>query len=268
MGSANGGADLSKVRFVLVGPRSGGNVGAAARALKNLGFSRLDLVAPECDPRGEEARRMAVAADDLLRHARLHPDLDAALEGAGAVIGTSRREGKHRRPHYRLDALAPDLARLAAAGDLALVFGREDSGLTDAELDRCTHLVHFLSSDALPSYNLAQSVLLAAYTLRLALGEAAAGPAPEPLADHGSREAAFRHLEAALLAIGFLHEDTAEGMMRRTRRVLGRADLTLGDVQVVRGIARQVLWLARAAGLPVPEEEDLPRPSPPGPGEE
>jgi TrmH family RNA methyltransferase len=268
MDGANEGADLSTVRFVLVGPQSGGNVGAAARALKNLGFSRLDLVAPECDPLGDEARMMAVAADDLLRGARVHSDLDAALEGAAAVVGTSRREGKHRRPHYRLDDLAPRLGRLVSAGDLAFVFGREDSGLTDAELDRCTHLAHFLSSESFPSFNLAQSVLLAAYTLRLSLGGTSPEPPLGPLADHASREAAYRHLEAALRSIGFLHEDTAEGMMRRIRRILGRADLTPGDVQVVRGIARQVLWVARAAGLPVPEEEELPRPSVSAPGED
>ncbi len=204
---------------------------------------------------------MAVGAARLLDTARVHPDLDAALEGAGAVVGTTRREGKQRRPHHRLDALAPELPRLLAKGDLAFVFGREDSGLTDAELDRCTHLIHFLSSDALPSYNLAQSVLLVAYTLRLAMADAAPEPEGEPLADHAAREAGFLHLEAALLAIGFLHEDTADGMMRRIRRILGRADLSPGDVQVIRGIARQVLWLARAAGLAVPAEEELPRPA-------
>jgi tRNA C32,U32 (ribose-2'-O)-methylase TrmJ len=200
---------------------------------------------------------MAVSAEDLLRQARLHETLDAALDGVGAAIGTSRREGKQRRPHYRLDALAPDLGRLMAAGDLAFVFGREDSGLTDAELDRCTHLVHFLASDAFPSF----------YTLRLALEGSTAEAAPEPLADHATREAAFVHLETALLAIGFLHEDTAEGMMRRIRRILGRADLTPGDVQVVRGIARQVLWLARTAGLSTPAEDEVEHTAGPGPDE-
>jgi TrmH family RNA methyltransferase len=204
---------------------------------------------------------MAVGAAGLLRRARVHADLDLALEGACAVIGTSRRVGKQRRPHYRLDRLAPDLARLAASGGLALVFGREDSGLTDAELDRCTHLVHFLAAEELPSYNLAQSVLLAAYTLRLSLPGGVPDEPPERLADHASREAALKHLEAALLSIGFLHEDTAEGMMRRIRRILGRADLTRGDAQIVRGIARQILWLARTAGLAVPSEAELPRPA-------
>lgn len=256
------GLDLcGRVRYVLVRPRSSGNVGAAARALKNLGFTRLDLVAPGCDPTDDEARRMAVSAADLLDEARVHADLDAALEGARSVVGTSRREGKQRRPRWRLDEIAPELPGLVAAGDLAFVFGREDSGLTDAELDRCTHIAHFASSEEFGSLNLAQSVLLAAYTMRLAL----MGPAPKgavgPLADHASREAAYRHLEAALLSIGFLHEDTAEGMMRRLRRVLGRAGLGPGDVQILRGIARQVLWLARRAGLPAPAEDDVPGPA-------
>ncbi len=149
-----------RVRFVLVRPRSPGNVGSAARALKNLGFSRLSVVAPRCDPRGVEARTLAVDAVDLLERMEIHADLDAALAGAATVVGTSRRMGKHRCPHYRLDQLADELAGLADRGDVAFVFGREDHGLSDAELDRCTQLVYFPASDVYPSFNLAQSVLL------------------------------------------------------------------------------------------------------------
>jgi TrmH family RNA methyltransferase len=230
-------------RFVLVEPQSPGNVGASARALRNLGFRRLDLVAPACQHRGQEATRMAVDGVDVLLGAGVHATLDAALEGAATVIGTSRRVGKQRRPHYRLDEIAPDLPRMAAAGEVAFLFGREASGLEDAELDRCTHLVHLLADEAYPSFNLAQAVLLAAYETRKAL--AGAPPAAlETLADHESRESMYAHLEEALRAIGFLHDPTSEGMMRRLRRILGRAELTPGDVQVVRGIARQILWLA------------------------
>ncbi len=240
--------DPACARFVLVGPQFGGNVGAVARALANLGFERLDLVAPECDPLGPDARRMAVGAAGVLEAAGLHADLDAALEGARAVVGTSRRVGKARRPHFRLDELVPELPRLAEGGGLAFVFGREYAGLTDAELDRCTHLVHLVACDAQPSYNLAQAVLLVAYAFRLALlGPRRAEPSPS-LADHATREAGFAHLEAALRAIDFLHEDTAEGMMRRLRRMLSRAGLSAGDVKILRGISRQILWLARTRG--------------------
>ncbi len=240
----------SGVRFVLVEPRSAGNVGAAARALKNLGFRRLVLVSPACDPCGEAARSMAVDAADLLQEVEIWGDLDAALEGAHTVVGTSRRTGKQRRPHFRLDEIAPDLARLTSAGGLAFVLGREKYGLTDRELDRCTHLVHFLASQDYPSFNLAQATLVAAYELRRAL---VAEPARVPLespADHASREAMYTHLEQALRAVGFLHEDTAEGMMRRMRRILGRAALTAGDAKIFRGIARQILWLAENASVP------------------
>jgi len=238
------------VRFVLVEPQSAGNVGAAARALKNLGFSALHLVAPQCDPMSAEARALAVDAWEVLDEAKVHPGLDDALQGMRTVVGTSARVGKQRRPHYRLDAFAPDLARLAATGPLAAVFGREAHGLTDAELDRCTHLVHFVASPQYPSFNLAQSVLLVAYTVRLGL-EASQVPPPPPQeeapADHGSREAMLAHLEDALRAIGYLHEDTAVPMMRRLRRFFGRAELTAGETAIFRGVARQVLWAAGQA---------------------
>ena len=242
----------SSVRFVLVEPQSAGNVGATARALKNLGFHRLVVVAPRCDPRDREATAMAVDAADLLAEAEILDDLDAALAGAGTVVGTTCRPGKQRRPHYRLDELVPELATLARAGDLAFVFGRENRGLTDAELDRCTHLVHFLASDEYPSFNLAQAVLLAAYEMRRALN----GPSAlhfDALADDGQREAMYAHLEAALRAVGFLEDDIAVGRMRRLRRILGRAALTPGDTDVIRGIARQILGLSRARSAP-PEE--------------
>ena len=246
------------MRFVLVEPRVGGNVGAAARALKNLGFERLVVVSPRCDPRGDDARRMAKDARDVLERLTEVADLDSALEGAQAVIGTSGLRGKQRRPHWRLDRLAPEMARMARSGEIAVVFGRETRGLSAAELDRCTHLVHFPAADAYPSFNLAQSVLLVAYELCLALPDADCGEplALDPPADHATREAMYAHLTAALEAIGFLHPDTVEPMMRRIRRMLGRAELTAGEARIVRGIARQTLWLSRQAGLEVRLDPD------------
>ena len=242
------------VRFVLVEPRYGGNVGATARILKNFGFSRLDLVAPREGADHEEAVRMAVDAADLLATARTHATLDAALDGVGTVVGTSRRMGKQRRPHFRLDELAPTLAGLAARGEIALVFGREDNGLSDEDLDRCTHLAYVPTSEAYPALNVAQTAAIAAYELSRALVAAPDDATDDPpLAEHASREAMYAHLEEALLAIGFLKVDQLEGMMRRLRRILGRADLTDGDVDVVRGIARQILWLARQARLAPPK---------------
>ena len=240
------------IRFVFVEPRYGGNVGAAARALKNFGFDRLDVVAPREGTDHEEAVRMAVDAADVLRSARTHATLDDALDGAATVVGASRRMGKHRQPHHRLDELAPLLPGLATRGEVALVFGREDHGLSDADLDRCTHLVYVPTAEAYPALNVAQAIAIVAYEVRGALdaGEPeGVDPDDEALVDHAGREAMYAHLEEALLAIGFLKIGQLTGMMRRLRRILSRAELSAGDVDVVRGIARQILWLARQARL-------------------
>jgi TrmH family RNA methyltransferase len=247
--------DPDDVRFVLVQPSSAGNVGAAARAIGNLGFRRLVLVAPECDPGADEARRRAVGCVGILDAARVCGDLDEALDTAGTVVGTSRRVGKHRRPHFRLHRFAGEMAGLAAAGELAVVFGREDRGLTDLELDRCTHLLHVHAVAEHPSYNLAQSVLLVAYELALAGSVPGSEPASGPPAAHEEREEMYRHLETALESIGFLHGDTPEVTMRRIRRVLGRAGLTSLEVRIFRGLARQTLWAAGRAGLRPPDTD-------------
>jgi TrmH family RNA methyltransferase len=244
------------VRFVLVAPRYGGNVGAAARVLKNFGFGRLELVDPREGADHEEAVRMAVDAVDVLKGARTHATLDEALADAAMVVGTSRRMGKHRQPHHRLAELAPVIAGLAMRGEVALVFGREDHGLSDADLDRCTHLAYVPTSEAYPALNVAQTVALVAYEVRNALDAAPPrdpDPDEEALADHATREAMYEHLEQALLTIGFLKLGQLEGMMRRLRRILSRAELSAGDVDVVRGIARQILWLAKQARLELPK---------------
>lgn len=244
------------IRFVLVEPRYGGNVGSAARVLKNFGFAKLDLVKPREGADHEDAVRMAVDAADLLATARTYETLDEALSSSATVVGTSRRMGKHRQPHHRLDALTPLVAGLAQRGEVALLFGREDHGLSDADLDRCTHLVYVPTAEAYPALNVAQTIAIVAYELRGALdalGPFTADPEDEQLSDHAGREAMYRHLEEALLAIGFLKLGQLEGMMRRLRRILSRAELTAGDTDVVRGIARQILWLARQARLELPK---------------
>ncbi len=248
--------DPRRVRFILVGPQTAGNVGAAARAMKNLGFSRLCLVRPDCDPLGKDARMMAVDAADLLERAESANELDAALEGAATVVGTTARTGKHRQPHWPLTDFAGQMAAHAAAGELALVFGREDHGLADDELDHCTHLIYLPSSVEYPSFNLAQAVLLVAWELRLA-GEGRPVVEPtETLADHASREAMYRHLQKALLAIGFLHDDSVDNIMRRLRRLFGRANLTSRESRVLRGMARQILWAAGKAGHEANDPEE------------
>ena len=247
--------DPSRIRFILVEPQTAGNAGSVARALKNLGFSRLSLVRPCFALDDREALMMAVDAADILTGAVVHDGLDGALAGAHSVVGTSRRKGKHRRPHYRLDRFSGELSRLVAAGELALVFGREDSGLTDRELDRCTHLIHLPAADDYPSFNLAQAVLLTAYELRRAHPDSLDAEPLEPPAEQEAREAMYEHLAHALSAIGFLQQDTVEPIMRRMRRLLGRAAATEDEVRMLRGVARQVLWAAGRSDASTEDDE-------------
>jgi len=239
----------ARTRFVLVEPRSGGNVGAAARALKNLAFHRIVLVDPSCDPQGTEAQRMAVDARDVLEAAERVRGLDAALSGAQLVCGMTARTGKHRQPHLPVQELAEQLCGRATIDELAVVFGREDRGLTDIELDRCTHLVYLPASVDYSSYNLAQAVLLVAWELRRSAARPAVRDAAGSAAPHGEREQMYAHLERALRRIGFLNRDGAEVVMRRVRRLLGRAEATREEVKLLRGVARQVSWVADRAGL-------------------
>ena len=235
-------------RFVLVSPRSPGNVGAAARAMLNFGFRDLRIVSPGCNLSSREARKMAVGAVEVLEQATVCDSLDEALQGAVAVIGTSRRTGRHRWPHVPIQNLSKALGERSRSSRIALMFGREDHGLTDQELDRCTHLVHIPTSESYPSMNLAQSVLLLAWELHRA-GLPAEPADGEPMATDESREAMYRHLAEALRTIGFLKQDNAEVILRRLRRMYGRIELSENEVRIVRGMAHQTLWAAARAGL-------------------
>lgn len=251
--------DAGDVRFVLLEPQFPGNIGSVARVLKNLGFRGPVIVRPGCDPTGPEARRLAVDAAADLERAPVFQDLDEALDGAGIVIGTSRRIGKQRRPHHRLDRLVREVLPPPGATPTAVLFGREDHGLPDDALDRCTHLAHLPAGEAYPSFNLAQAVAIVAYEFALARSGPEAGQDAEPIADHTQREAMYAHLETALCTIGFLHADSVVPIMRRLRRLLGRADLGPDDVAILRGIARQILWSAERAGLARKSRQDLAR---------
>jgi tRNA/rRNA methyltransferase len=238
------------VRFVLVRPGSGGNVGAVARALKNTGFESLWLV----DPRPIDAReavRLAHGATDLLQHARRVPTLADALAGSRWSVAATRRGGRRRAVTWTPRALAGAVASEPSRRPLAIVFGPEEDGLSMSDLALCHDVVRIPAAEGQPSYNLAQAVLVLAYELftadvatRAALP--AARPAAAPNATADQLEGLYAHLESVLLEIGFARTDTAPARMLAVRRILGRARLRPGDVRLLRGICRQVHWAVQA----------------------
>ena len=229
---------LDRIRVVLLRPREAQNVGAVARAMKNMGLSRLVTVAGE--PLDEaRAATLAVHAADVLAARTPCTSLAAALAGCGLVVGTSGRPTAARDGGVAPRVLAPTMLAAAATNDVALVFGPEDHGLGLDELQQCHHVVTIPTSDAYGSINLAQAVLVCAYELWTA-----SVPPPEErtLATHERLELLYEKLTAGLEAVSFLHGEEAPATMRRVRRLLGRAALDDDEVQLLLGVARQMSW--------------------------
>lgn len=159
--SAPAGVRLERVVVVLVEPREAGNLGQTARAMLNMGLTRLTLVRPHAAPLGAEARRRAMHAWEVLKHARRVDDLATALSDTVYSVAFTTGAGRSEARPAPFDALLDDVARAAAGGDVALVFGNEVDGLANVDLRRCTARARLATSPALPSLNLAQAVLLA-----------------------------------------------------------------------------------------------------------
>jgi tRNA/rRNA methyltransferase len=225
--------------FVLVRPQSPGNVGAAARALKNMGFANLRLVAPvNYDVR--EAARMAVHADNVLSAALTYPDLQGALADCSVVVGTTARRGPYRSEAGAPREVAPQLLALSAANRIAIVFGPEDFGLTNQDLKLCHRLITIPTAAEYASLNLAQAVMVVAYELRR---DAAADlQAGQQFAAAGEVETMLARLEQALIAIGFIPDDNPDHIMFAFRALLGRSGVRPRELDILNGLAHQINW--------------------------
>lgn len=235
---------LANVRIVLIGTTHPGNIGAVARAMKNMCLSRLYLVQPRAFPCAEASAR-ASGADDLLAQARVCETLDEALVGCRLVAGASARLRSVEVPQMVPRACAKVLLGEARQGEVALVFGRESSGLSNAELDRCHHLVHIPANEEYSSLNLSMAVQVLAYELHMmALAQGTDGVVMPPqvavaqarIATADEMEGMFRHLDQALVDIGFSDPQQSEKLLRRLRRLFNRARPDKEEVNILRGI--------------------------------
>jgi tRNA/rRNA methyltransferase len=234
---------LEKIAVVLVTPQGALNVGAVCRVMANFGAADLRLVTPCEDYLGADARRMALKAQPLLRSARCFDHLEAALADRHRVIGATARRGKFRDGSQTPRRLGRHLAGLAADTRVALVLGREDSGLTRAEVERCDTLVTIPTADAYPSLNLAQAATILLYEIYLAQHRATPPrPAAEPIppADRRQLERLYAHLQTTLTRSGFLPPDNPHHLMHTFRRLFGRSELDEREVQVLRGVLSSI----------------------------
>jgi TrmH family RNA methyltransferase len=227
---------LSRIRIVLVGTTHPGNIGAVARAMHNMALARLYLVRPKFFPH-EEASARAAGADALLENAVVCPSLAQAVGDCTLVIGASARERSIELPPLAPPACAEQALAHAAQGEVALVFGPEHSGLSNADLDLCQRRVVIPSNPAFPSLNLAAAVQVLTYELYRRAAEPPAAPEPlSPPATHAQVERLFEHLEQVLERIRFLRLSNPQRGMRRLRALVNRAAPDQNEVQILRGI--------------------------------
>lgn len=259
---------LPYIRLVLVEPAGALNVGSVARVMANMGLSQLVLVQPHCDPLGEEARRMAVHAAYVLERAQIVNDLPEALAGCVRAIATTARPRAIDIPLEPPEVALPWLLRQSKADAMtdapttsadnamaALIFGPEDRGLSNEELNQAQRFVCIPSNPAYPSLNLAQAVAVCCYELARATRlemqpfTPQSKPSTRPLAAIPLKpvsleqlEGFHRHLETLLLKIEYLYPHTASSRMEKFRRFFLKAAPTQQELAMLRGILRQVEW--------------------------
>ncbi len=227
---------LSHIRIVLVGTTHPGNIGAVARAMCNMALRRLYLVQPKYFPH-EDATARAAGADQVLADAVLCDSLPAALADCTLVIGASARPRRVELPPLEPHACAGQMLAHAVRGEVALVFGPEHSGLSNAQLDLCQQRVCIPSNPEFPSLNLAAAVQVLAYEIyRQASTLAVLAEPPSPPATRDQVERLFLHLEQTLCELNFLLPNNPQRSMRRLRALVNRATPDQNEIQILRGI--------------------------------
>lgn len=256
---------LARVRIVLVEPAGALNVGAIARVMKNMGLHHLVLVNPQCDPLGAEARQMAVHAGDILAAAQQVATLPEALSNCQRAIATTARDRSIPTELSSPRAGLPWLVEQPEGSfQSALIFGPEDRGLSNTELNFAQRFVRIPTNSAYPALNLAQAVTICCYEMHQSIQdrvevtgrlEATESLLPSHNSSSNLSDAAtlevltsyYQQLEAVLLKIGYLYPHTAASRIEKFKRLFNRAQLSRDEVAMLRGILTQVEWAIQAS---------------------
>jgi TrmH family RNA methyltransferase len=230
---------LSNIRVALLNTSHPGNIGAAARAMKTMGLTDLWLLSPLHFPDAQATAR-ASGADDLLASAQVRQHLDELLEDCRLVVGVSARTRSIPCPVLTPGECASLVSEESDKGRVAVLFGREQSGLSNAEIDRCHYLVRIPASPVYASLNLAAAVQVIAYELFVAhvtkeAEEGGCSPKHVPVSA-GEMERFYEHLETTLVQLEFLDPANPRHLMRRLRRLYNRARPDANEINILRGI--------------------------------
>lgn len=249
--AATGENPLARIRVVMVNTKQPANIGAAARAMKNMGISQLYLVEPRDFP-NEKATARASNAVDVLESAVIVDSLDEAIADCGLVIGTSARERRIPWPLLDPRHCCAQAYAEASQHDVALVFGREDRGLTNEELQRCNMHVHIPANPEYSSLNIAMAIQLLCYEVRMChlQGELSSDVMADwdmPPAKADALENFFIHLEESLVDMQFLNPAAPKQLMTRLRRLFHRSRMDQMEVSILRGVLTSAQqWVAKA----------------------
>lgn len=235
---------MENVSIVLVEPQGPMNVGAVCRCMMNFGFSDLRLVNPCTGYRSLDARRMALKAESVLTRASVFPTLRVALADCHLAFGTTRRFGQYRDACLNLEQSALQARAQSAENRVAFVFGREDRGLHNQELDLCQLFVTIPTHDAYPSMNLSHAVGLVLYELYKGTAKTSAdkGRGEEP-ARAEDTENMFQHMRRTLLAAQYLDPQNPDHILRSFRRLFGRTGLSDREVRILQGLWSRIDWI-------------------------
>jgi tRNA/rRNA methyltransferase len=244
--------DVTNIRIVLVETAGARNLGSVARVMKNFGLSELWLVNPKCDRYSDEAMHMAVHASEILDSAKVVDSLPQALAGCQRAIATA---GRIDKGEMRVTTPQAGLNWLTQVETCAIVFGAEDRGLSNAEIQHCQRVMRIPVNPDYPSLNLAQAVGVCCYQLQLLreniqchenltsqINQDLIKSAAIDLATREDIEACYQQLEAVLLKIGYVYPHTAAHRLRKFRHIFDRTNLSPSEVAMLRGILRQVNW--------------------------
>lgn len=240
---------FSNIHIVLVEPQAPGNIGAAARAMKTMGLSRLTLVNPVEFRAAPETRWLAHGADDVVDAARVVPSLDHALADMRYVVGTAnRKRGLSLGPVYPVREAVSELTRVARKYPVALLFGREDRGLLNEELAQCHIITRVPAACAHPSLNLAQAVMVCVYELFQLSGDPPP-PVSMPLAGNEDIERICLRINDTLRMVGFVSHPEPDTFLRSIRRIFRQSfRLEMRDVAALHKMCDHIAYYVRTTG--------------------
>ena len=229
---------LNSVKVVLVGTTHPGNIGAAARAIKNMGIYNLALVKPKEFP-SDIAIYRSKAAKDILENAEIYESLEDAIAGCKLVVGTSARARSVPWPVFNPRDAAEEMSKISKQGNVAIVFGREDRGLTNDELGLCNFHVHIPSDPKYSSLNLSQAVQILAYEIRLAYSRDEVISEVKwdvDLANNEQTERLIDHMEELMQDVEFYDVENPRKLLLRVRRFFKRSKIDVMEANIFRGL--------------------------------